>query len=219
MAKNRNFFQEILIKAYLKATEWLYGPLAWAYDLSAWLVSFGYWSRWRQDALAYLKPGKILETGFGTGSLMIEMKRRGLDVTGIEASWQMQRVTGWKSSRRGLALRQVCGRVQSLPFSRSMFSSVLSTFPTNYISDPDTLAEIHRVLAPAGRWVIVGLGLRFKSRMKQFLAGWFLGDWENSWIKLFTDRAEQAGFAPRLILCETDAYILPVLMLERNHEH
>ena len=194
-------------------------PLAWAYDLVAWLVSFGYWSRWRRDALAFLTPGKILETGFGTGSLMIEMKRRGLDVTGIDTSWQMQWVTGRKSLHQDLALRQICGRVQSLPFSQSMFSNVLSTFPTNYITDPDTLAEIYRVLTPAGRWVIVGLGLRFKSRVKQFLAGWFLGDWENTWIRSSTDRAEQAGFAPRLILYETDAYVLPILMLEKNHEN
>ena len=105
-----------MAKAYLQATQLLYGPLAWAYDASAWLVSFGFWPRWRQDSLAYLSPGNVLEIGFGTGSLLIEMRRRSLDVTGIEASWPMQRVTGRKMNHQRRPVPRVCGKAQSLPF-------------------------------------------------------------------------------------------------------
>ena len=219
MPEQREFYRKAFIKAYLQATEWLYGPLAWAYDTAAWLVSFGAWSRWRRDALAYLIPGRILETGFGTGSLLFEMTQRGCDVIGIDPSWPMQRVTGCKASRAEVSPRRLCGASQRLPFPVGSFANVLSTFPTNYISTPGTLAEVHRVLSPAGRWVIVGLGLRFKSQIKQFLAGWLLGDWENAWVISFTDLTKKAGFSPKLVRHETDAYSLPVLILEKNDDH
>ena len=218
MSEQGDFLRKAFMTVYFQATEWLYGPLAWAYDAVAWLVSFGAWSRWRRDALAYLVPGRILETGFGTGSLLIEMTQRGLDVIGIDPSWPMQRVTRRKAARMGQEIKRLCGVVQRMPFSNSTFSNVLSTFPTNYISNSETLAEVHRILAPAGRWVIVGLGLRFKSRIKQFLVGWLLGDWENVWVRSFMQLAEDAGFTPRLIQHEAKTYLLTVLILEKNHE-
>ena len=218
MSEQGDHFRNALIKAYQQATEWLYGPLAWAYDAVAWLVSFGAWSRCRRDALAYLIPGCILETGFGTGSLLIEMTQRGMDVIGMDPSWPMQRVTGRKAARLGQEINRLCGVVQRMPFANSTFSNVLSTFPTNYISDSQTLAEVDRILAPAGRWVIVGLGLRFKSHIKQFLAGWLLGDWENLWVRSFMQLAEEAGFTPQLVQHEAETYLLLVLILEKNHE-
>lgn len=218
MPKTGNFLKSIFIKGYLQATEWLYGPFAWAYDAAAWLVSFGAWPRWRRAALDYLIPGQILETGFGTGSLLVEMTQRGKQVTGIDPSWRMQGVAGRKLSRQGLYARRVCGAAQALPFPNRTFDNVLSTFPTNYIADPDSLAEIHRILIPAGRWVITGMGLHFKSGFKQFLMGWLLGGFENSWINSFTDQVKQAGFAPKLVQHETEAYVLPILILEVNNE-
>ena len=159
-----------------------------------------------------------METGFGTGSLLIEMTRRGLDVVGMDPSWPMHRVTGRKAVRTGQEIHRLCGVVQRLPFPSGTFSNVLSTFPTNDISDSDSLAEVHRILAPAGRWVIVGLGLRFKSEIKQFLAGWLLGDWENVWMHSFKQLARKAGFTPRLVQHEAETYLLPVLILEKNNE-
>lgn len=203
-----------MIKIYLMAAEWLYHPFAWAYDAVAWLVSFGYWSQWRKDTLNYLKTGKILEIGFGTGSLLIEMTRRGLDVTGIEPSKQMQRVTARKLARVGLDINRVQGLVQHLPFRGGEFTNIISTFPTIYISDPVSLDEVRRVIEADGRWLILGLGLRFKSRFKRWVTGWLLGDWENAWIKAFINSAQMAGFTSQTIFHETAAYELPILVLE-----
>ena len=38
MNQQSNFLRGVFVKIYLQATEWLYGPLAWAYDAAAWLV-------------------------------------------------------------------------------------------------------------------------------------------------------------------------------------
>ncbi len=218
MPEQGNFLRKVFVKAYCLATEWLYGPLAGAYDAAAWLVSFGGWPRWRREALTFLVPGNILETGFGTGSLLIEMSRRGLDATGIEPSRQMQRVTEKKLARKSISIKRAYAEVQSLPFPKGAFSNVLSTFPTNYIADAETLAEVHRILTPAGRWVIVGLGLQFKSQFKQFLVGWLLGDWENYWVKAFIELAAGAGFTHKLIEHETKDAVLSIVILERNDD-
>src|SRR5258708_30263405 len=44
---------------------------------------------------------------------------------------------------------------QHLPFSDASFDTVVSTFPSEYIYDPDTVAEVERVLRPGGRLIVV----------------------------------------------------------------
>ena len=204
------------MKIYQWAAESLYHRFAWAYDIVAWLVSFGYWSQWRRDALGYLIPGKVLETGFGTGSLLIEMAQRGMDVVGLELSNQMHQITQGKLNGKGLAIKRVRGRIQNLPFYSSALENVLSTFPTNYIFHPNSLREVHRILFLHGRWVITGVGVQFKSAWKHFFVGWFLGGGENPWMEDFIQQAQQSGFQVRVKHHESSAYILPIIILEKQ---
>lgn len=211
--------RSFLIKAYLWATELLYGPLAWAYDAVAWLVSFGYWARWRLDALAYLKPGSVLEIGFGTGELLMEMTARGYQVTGVELSPQMHAVTTRKLRKRTLILRRVRSKSEAIPFASKVFANVLSTFPSNYILSQETLAEIKRVLEWEGRCVVVGLGVQFKSWFLRGLTNLWLGRDSESMIRHFIQTAEDQGFSVKQVLHDTDAYSLPVLVLEHSDEN
>ena len=209
------FLWKWLAKGYYWAADLLYHPFAWAYDWVAWLVSFGYWSQWRKDSLACLVAGVILETGVGTGSLLIEMAERGLDVTGLEPSTQMHRVTGRKLARKRITVKRVQGITQTIPFPKGTFANVLSTFPTDYVVDPETLREIHRVLESKGRWVMVGLGVRFNARWKQKLGGWLLGNWKNARMQAYIQKLRSAGFSVEIIEHETHAYLLPILIAER----
>jgi ubiquinone/menaquinone biosynthesis C-methylase UbiE len=47
------------------------------------------------------------------------------------------------------------GVAQHLPFSDASFDTVVSTFPSEYIYDPDTIAEVERVLRPGGRLIVI----------------------------------------------------------------
>jgi ubiquinone/menaquinone biosynthesis C-methylase UbiE len=47
------------------------------------------------------------------------------------------------------------GVAQYLPFPDETFDTLISTFPSEYIFDPRTLAEAQRVLAADGRFIIL----------------------------------------------------------------
>jgi len=124
----------------------LYNQMAWSYDLVAWLVSFGQWAAWRRLALQFLQPGPILELAYGTGGLFIDMFRAGYQPVGIDTSPYMARLASRRLRRYGLPIQLSRAEAQRLPFATNTFVNVVATFPTNYIFDDQTLAEIHRVL-------------------------------------------------------------------------
>jgi len=49
-------------------------------------------------------------------------------------------------------------RAQKLPFPSNYFDNVVATFPSDYMLQDQTLAEIYRVLRSGGRLVIVAEG-------------------------------------------------------------
>ena len=140
----------------------LYNQLAFSYDLVAWLVSFGQWADWRRTGLQYLQPGHTLELAFGSGGLYADMVARGIKPVGIDLSPYMARLTAKRLARRRLPGSILRSRAQALPFPAGHFANAIATFPTPYIFEAETLAEIRRVLvndrqAP-GRLIIVMQG-------------------------------------------------------------
>jgi ubiquinone/menaquinone biosynthesis C-methylase UbiE len=133
----------------------LYHQLAWTYDAVAWLVSFGQWAAWRRLALPYLQPGPTLELACGTGGLFVDMLAAGHQPVGIDLSPYMAKLARRRLRRLQLPLPLSRARAQALPFPSDYFNNVVATFPTNYIFEPDTLAEVRRVLKPSARLVIV----------------------------------------------------------------
>ncbi len=205
-----------LARVYLWLTELLYYPLAWAYDAVAWLVSFGFWSRWRRDALAYLVPGPILETGFGTGSLLIHLAQAGYDVVGLELSRPMHRMTSRKCHRKGIFVPRIQCRTEAIAFQSRRFMNILVTFPSNYITRRETLGEFHRILKPGGRVVLVGMGVRFRSKCRRWLTDWFLDGHSETFIAAFSKLVEDAGFSMEHVAHQTQDYVLSVLILEHG---
>lgn len=146
-----------LSRGYLWATQRLYNELAWAYDPVSWLVSLGRWSRWRRRALAHVRGPRVLELGFGTGELLLEMAQRGWQPLGLERSPAMQRVAARKLRRHHLLVPRLLGEAQALPLAGECLDAVVATFPADYILAEATWREVARVLRPGGRLVIAGL--------------------------------------------------------------
>lgn len=211
------FLRNWFLKSYIWAAEHLYHKFAWAYDIVAWLVSFGNWSKWRRDVLSYLDEGKILEIGFGTGSLLVTMKREGCEVYGLEPSPQMIKVTLHRMKKEKINLPILQARAQEIPFPDNSLLNIISTFPSGYIFDDGTLNEIARVLAVGGRVLITGFGVCFNSVLKNWLTGWFLNGGSEIFITRFCQKAEEFGFHSMVIQHQGDSYILPIIILENEH--
>jgi ubiquinone/menaquinone biosynthesis C-methylase UbiE len=135
----------------------LYTRFAFLYDAVAWLSSMGQWNKWVRTAQINFEPGLILEIGHGPGHLMVEMNQAKVSIIGLDPSRSMNRMAYHRLQSAGYAADIVRGIAQALPFADGNFRAIISTFPSDYIVDPETLAEVHRVLAMEGILIIVGL--------------------------------------------------------------
>ncbi|MBI3175839.1 MAG: methyltransferase domain-containing protein [Chloroflexi bacterium] len=136
--------------------QWLYHPLAFTYDLVAAAVSFGRWNDWGRGVLPHVHGTRVLEVGHGPGHLQRSLLDLGLAPVGLDESAQMGRLAKTRLLKSGYAkINLVRGVTQSLPFPSGHFDTILSTFPSEYIFDPQTLSEVWRVLDNGGRLVVL----------------------------------------------------------------
>lgn len=151
----------------------LYYEFAWSYDLVAWFVSAGQWRRWVSGLLPHLDGEVLLELGHGPGHLQIALAAHGKKIYGLDLSPYMSRQARRRMRSAGFQPRLSNGYAQRLPFPGDTFDQVFATFPSEYILDPQTLAETWRVLKPGGDLVILPsasvTGSSFHERLSKFL--------------------------------------------------
>jgi len=99
------------------------------------------------------------------------------------------------------AIKLVRGLAQALPFPEAEFDSVISTFPSDYIFDPDTLSGIHRVLRGDGRFILVPAAWIVGRKLLDRAAAWLFritGETPRNIREVIGKRAveplKQAGF-------------------------
>jgi ubiquinone/menaquinone biosynthesis C-methylase UbiE len=182
----------------------LYNEMAWTYDWVSWVVSLGHWRSWQRSSIQHLSVGagdQVLELAHGTANLQIDLEDAGLDAVGLDLSPFMGRIARHKLTRLGREPRLVCASATALPFSDGHFGAVVSTFPTEFILYPDTLAEAYRVLKPGGHMVFVPNGmLTLMNPVARFLEWLYQitgqrGPWPTDPLEAF----RAAGFNPSLV--------------------
>jgi len=133
----------------------LYHSFAFAYDAVAAVVSFGQWIDWIRTTLPYVQGACVLEIGHGPGHLQSILNEAtgtpqassSLFVAGLDESAQMGRITRRRLVRAGIGSPRLARSLaQAIPFQADAFDTVVSTFPSIFIFQMDTLAEVHRVL-------------------------------------------------------------------------
>jgi SAM-dependent methyltransferase len=117
----------------------------------------GQWRAWQHLVLPRLQGHDVLELGCGLGDLLADMLAAGYNCHAVEYSPAMVTATHKTLHKRkvGGNTSITQGPAQNLPFSDETFDTVVSTFPSEYIYDRHTIAEIKRVLRPGGRVIII----------------------------------------------------------------
>lgn len=190
---------QFLVRALLWFFERLYTQLAWAYDGIAWLASAGRWNRWVLSVRSYIEGPRVLELGHGPGRLLAALASDHHAALGVDLSPQMTRLTRRRLLRARLPLCHIRAKAQSLPFPTAHFDTVVSTFPTPYITDPETLQEIFRVLRPGGKLLIlhsaIPMGRRPSERLARFAlsVARFRRQSGNPFLQVYA-KYQQAGF-------------------------
>ncbi|MGD8625733.1 MAG: methyltransferase domain-containing protein [Anaerolineae bacterium] len=142
----------------------LYNELAWLYDPVSWITSLGRWRRWQRAALAYLPAGgRVLEVAAGPGHLLADLATAGYQVAGLDLSPAMLRQARRRLAGRRLTAVLCRGRAGALPFADGTFDAVVLTFPTPFVYQPASVANLARVLRepgveegrPGGRLIVV----------------------------------------------------------------
>ena len=146
--------------AHAKAVRDMFAGIAGRYDLLNHLLSINIDKTWRRRvrqrlADVLMDPGAtVLDVACGTGDLSIELKQ-GSDarIVGSDFCRPMLEIAKHKA---GPAIRFIEGDAMSLPFADETFDAVTIAFGLRNLPNfEDGLAELHRVLKPAGQIVVL----------------------------------------------------------------
>lgn len=140
----------------------MFDSISGNYDFLNHFLSLGIDIRWRKKAINLLADGKpkiILDVATGTGDFAVEtLKLNPEQVIGVDISEGMLEVGRKKMKTRGyehkIDLR--LGDSENLPFEENKFDAVIVAFGVrNFENLEKGLSEMHRVLKPGGRMVVL----------------------------------------------------------------
>jgi ubiquinone/menaquinone biosynthesis C-methylase UbiE len=133
-----------------------YHTFAWTYDFVASWVSVGRWNDWIESVVPYIQGPNILEIGHGPGYLQSLLISKKVFSVGLDESPQMGHLARQRLKKNGETnIKLIRALAENLPFTSGVYDTVVSTFPTEYIFDPQTLTSIERVLRKNGRLIVL----------------------------------------------------------------
>lgn len=139
----------------------MFSRIAPRYDLLNRLLSGGTDVTWRNEAARLLapRPGeRVLDLCSGTGDLALTVARRspGVRVLAADFTFEMLVLGKAKFLRRGVRVPETGADGLRLPFKDRTFDGATAAFGVRNFEDLDRgLRELHRVLKPGGRLVVL----------------------------------------------------------------
>jgi ubiquinone/menaquinone biosynthesis C-methylase UbiE len=211
-----------LLRRFLKLFfDLLYHQFAWTYDLVSWLVSVGQWNAWIATTLPFVSGEKILELGHGPGHFQKMASAREINTIGLDLSPQMGRICQRRLLSSGFQSKLVTGNGTTVPFPTNTFSTIVATFPTEYIIHPSTLSEIHRTLKPGGKFILLPLAWITGTNPLYKLAAWLFKvtgqstDEDDPSLDLGESKIQDAGFTTKTHIIELEQSKVLILEAEK----
>ncbi|WP_437918212.1 bifunctional demethylmenaquinone methyltransferase/2-methoxy-6-polyprenyl-1,4-benzoquinol methylase UbiE [Sphingobacterium sp. LRF_L2] len=143
----------------------MFNNISKTYDVLNRLMTMGIDTIWRKKAIRLLlsiKPQLLLDVATGTGDFALESLRilNPKKIIGVDISSGMLDVAKQKIAKKGLQDRfeVQLGDSEKLQFADETFDAVTVAFGVrNFENLPQGLADIHRVLKPGGKAIILEL--------------------------------------------------------------
>ena len=145
----------------------LFDNIAPDYDKLNHILSLNIDKGWRRKAVKELlnaqEPLNILDVACGTGDFTIEIAQKapaGSKITGIDLSEGMMKIGREKIKAAGVDATMVQGDCEALPYDDFSFHRISVGFGVRNFENLEIgLKEMHRVLTPAGKLVILELSV------------------------------------------------------------
>lgn len=161
--------------------------------------------------LLALAPGeRVIDVGSGPGLLAVELAAAvgsTGQVCGIDVSDSMLALArGRKTAPGNATVEYLVGGVERIPYPDDAFDVAVSTQVLEYVPDiPTALAEIHRVLRPGGRllvmdtdWDSIVWRCGDRDRMRRVLSAWEQHLVDPHLPRRLTGELAAAGFDPEV---------------------
>jgi ubiquinone/menaquinone biosynthesis C-methylase UbiE len=194
----------------------LYHAFAFAYDLVAAVVSFGRWRDWVLSVIPFIEGTRILELGHGPGHLQQALTTLRLDSVAVDESASMGRLA---RRRLGGSHRLARALAQKIPFASESFDAIISTFPSEYIFDMQTLSEAHRVLRSRGRLIVLPVAFPTSGFLKWLykVTGQSPAALDDIIKNKFKQPFTQAGFSVEIKTVDLKSSTLLIILAIKNN--
>lgn len=140
---------------FTKRFDRFYSRFARGYD---WFVkAIPFWRNWLNQAIPHLQGERVLEVSFGTGYLLSQYAGRFM-TCGIDLNETLAQIARGNVAEQSVKAHLQVATVEALPYADASFDTLVNTMSfTGYPDAQLALSEIHRVLRPGGRLVMVDI--------------------------------------------------------------
>src|SRR3989344_4664083 len=103
-----------------------------------------------------LKPGNVLDIGAGTGSFSIKLAKKGINVTYIDASEKYYKISKERAKEEEVKnIKFINDYFPSKKIKEKFDNVIISGFIEHMEDDRKLLIEIHKLLKPKGRMILL----------------------------------------------------------------
>jgi ubiquinone/menaquinone biosynthesis C-methylase UbiE len=140
----------------------------------------------RLHEYADFKSKRVLDVGSGNGYVLSRYAQQGARVDGVDITPKAIELCQQRFAHAGLAGNFQVARAEELPFDDAAFDCVCSMGVLHHVTDTErAVAEIHRVLKPGGRLVVMfyhrnSAQYQFKYRLVHLFTGRTMQELVNS---------------------------------------
>ena len=132
----------------------VFSPIAQDYDTPAIVLSLFRYRAWHRFLLSRLElpPGaRVLDMATGTGTIALDLRRRGVEVVACDVTGAMLRRAQERADQAAARLDLVACTADAPPFRDASFDAITFAYLLRYVHDvPGTLESLGRLLRPGG---------------------------------------------------------------------